>query len=201
MVSTTTDTPALKSALKAVFTTLQKTPQTDIEKAVSKLVARLASQPTSTFLDLLILRLDKQFPNDVGTFCALMLNYVHLKSGDAIFLAANEPHAYLSGDCVECTHLFLTSLIMIIGMAASDNVVRSGLTPKFKDVDTLVEMLTYNFGSADSQILKGSAYSPQTPNTREYNPPIEEFSILQTLLPKEAKETVTGIQGTFCRLF
>lgn len=28
-------------------------------------------------------------------------------------------------------------------MACSDNVVRAGLTPKFKDVDTLVSMLTY----------------------------------------------------------
>jgi len=28
-------------------------------------------------------------------------------------------------------------------MAQSDNVVRAGLTPKFKDVDTLVAMLDY----------------------------------------------------------
>jgi len=48
-------------------------------------------------------------------------------------LAANEPHAYLKGDCVEC-------------MATSDNVVRAGLTPKLKDSDTLIKMLTYNLG-------------------------------------------------------
>ena len=52
----------------------------------------------------------------------------------ALYLAANEPHAYISGDCVEC-------------MATSDNVVRAGLTPKFKDVDVLCNMLTYNDGS------------------------------------------------------
>ena len=28
-------------------------------------------------------------------------------------------------------------------MAASDNVVRAGLTPKFRDTDTLCSMLTY----------------------------------------------------------
>ena len=33
-------------------------------------------------------------------------------------------------DCVEC-------------MACSDNVVRAGLTPKFKDKQTLCDMLTY----------------------------------------------------------
>jgi mannose-6-phosphate isomerase len=58
---------------------------------------------------------------------------MQLKPGEAIFLAANEPHAYLYGDIVEC-------------MACSNNVVRAGLTPKLRDVDTLVEMLTYEVG-------------------------------------------------------
>ena len=30
-------------------------------------------------------------------------------------------------------------------MACSDNVVRAGLTPKFKDVATLCDMLTYTY--------------------------------------------------------
>ena len=45
----------------------------------------------------LILRLDSQFPGDIGIFCPFMLNYVHLNPGDAIFLGAGEPHAYISG--------------------------------------------------------------------------------------------------------
>eukprot|EP00405_Crypthecodinium_cohnii_P056024 CAMPEP_0206632912 /NCGR_PEP_ID=MMETSP0325_2-20121206/69176_1 /ASSEMBLY_ACC=CAM_ASM_000347 /TAXON_ID=2866 /ORGANISM="Crypthecodinium cohnii, Strain Seligo" /LENGTH=179 /DNA_ID=CAMNT_0054158503 /DNA_START=173 /DNA_END=712 /DNA_ORIENTATION=+ len=45
----------------------------------------------------------------------------------------NTPHAYLSGDIVEC-------------MACSDNVVRGGLTPKYKDVEVLCEMLVYKGG-------------------------------------------------------
>jgi mannose-6-phosphate isomerase class I len=44
---------------------------------------------------------------------------VRLAPGEAIFLAANEPHAYVSGELVEC-------------MATSDNVIRAGLTPKFR---------------------------------------------------------------------
>lgn len=44
---------------------------------------------------------------------------VKLGSGEAIYLAANEPHAYVAGELVEC-------------MAASDNVIRAGLTPKFR---------------------------------------------------------------------
>lgn len=45
----------------------------------------------------LILKLDSQFPGDIGIFCAFMLNYVHLNPGDAIYLGAGEPHAYISG--------------------------------------------------------------------------------------------------------
>ena len=133
------DIVTLKSHLKSIFSKLQNTPQPAITDAIQALTSRLkttkipSSEPLST-LDSLLLCLDSQFPNDVGVFCALMLNYVFLEAGDAIFLAANEPHAYLSGgmmykliadsfqDCVEC-------------MAASDNVVRSGLTPKFKVSD------------------------------------------------------------------
>lgn len=67
----------------------------------------------------LVLKLNNDFPGDVGIFCIYWLNYIVLKPGEAIYLAANEPHAYLSGDCIEC-------------MANSDNVVRAGLTPKLK---------------------------------------------------------------------
>lgn len=79
------------------------------------------------------LRLCQEYPGDVGVFSPFLLNTLRLDPGVGLFLAANEPHAYLSGDCVEI-------------MATSDNVVRAGLTPKFKDVDTLVDMLTYKFG-------------------------------------------------------
>jgi mannose-6-phosphate isomerase len=81
-------------------------------------------------LEDLLLRLYEQYPDDVGVFCPLLMNYLKLKEGESFFIAANVPHAYLSGDCIEC-------------MALSDNVVRAGLTPKFKDVETLCAMLDY----------------------------------------------------------
>jgi mannose-6-phosphate isomerase len=56
------------------------------------------------------------------------MNQVTVMPGQSIFIAANVPHAYLDGDLVEC-------------MASSDNVVRAGLTPKFKDVTTLKEIV------------------------------------------------------------
>ena len=58
---------------------------------------------------------------------------VHLKPGQALYLPANEPHAYLSGNVVEC-------------MATSDNVVRAGLTLKHRDTSVLCETLSYKQG-------------------------------------------------------
>lgn len=82
------------------------------------------------YVDELMCRLSTDFPGDVGVLCPLLLNCVRLSPGHSFFCGPNEPHAYISGDCIEC-------------MAPSDNVVRSGLTPKFKDVDVLCDMLTY----------------------------------------------------------
>jgi mannose-6-phosphate isomerase len=78
----------------------------------------------------LVLQLEKQYPADVGVLAIFFLNYVKLVPGEAVYLDANVPHAYLSGEIVEC-------------MAASDNVVRAGFTPKFRDTQTLCSMLTY----------------------------------------------------------
>jgi mannose-6-phosphate isomerase len=133
--------------------------------------------------DACALRLCRDFPGDVGVFSPYLLNVVTLAPGEAIFLAANEPHAYLSGDCVEV-------------MACSDNVVRAGLTPKYKDVATLTGMLTYVAGRP--RVMRGSepgaggagkgtragagAGSAVGAGLREYAAPVPEF-LLQRLEP------------------
>jgi mannose-6-phosphate isomerase class I len=85
---------------------------------------------TLTDKEQLVLSLERQYQDDVGVIAALFFNYVKLSPGEALYIGANEPHAYLSGECIEC-------------MATSDNVVRAGLTPKYRDVQTLCSMLTY----------------------------------------------------------
>ncbi|MCW2522133.1 MAG: mannose-6-phosphate isomerase, class [Frankiales bacterium] len=67
------------------------------------------------------------FPGDVGVAVALLLNYVRLEPGQAIFLGAGNVHAYLRGVCVEI-------------LANSDNVLRCGLTPKHIDVPELLRI-------------------------------------------------------------
>lgn len=66
---------------------------------------------------------------DRGLLAVFMMNIVHVKAGEAVFIGPNCPHAYLDGDLVEC-------------MASSDNVIRAGLTPKFKDTSTLLETVS-----------------------------------------------------------
>ena len=45
----------------------------------------------------LLLRLNSQFPGDVGCFCIYFLNHIVLQPGEAMFLGPNLPHAYLAG--------------------------------------------------------------------------------------------------------
>ena len=73
---------------------------------------------------------NSDFPNDVGILSLFFLNILRLQPGQAIFLAANESHAYLSEDCIAC-------------MSCSDNVIRAGLAPKYKDVNRLIAGLNY----------------------------------------------------------
>lgn len=67
-------------------------------------------------------------PSDPGVVVALLLNLVRLGRGEAIFVPAGMPHAYLRGIGVEL-------------MAASDNVLRGGLTSKHIDVGELLSVL------------------------------------------------------------
>ena len=76
------------------------------------------------------------FGLDVGLFSFFFFNIVKLKPGQAIFTDAGVPHAYIKGNIIEC-------------MANSDNVVRAGLTNKFKDVKTLLEIIKYEFKQYD----------------------------------------------------
>ena len=79
----------------------------------------------------LVQEINQHFPNDIGLLVSLLLNYVELKPGQALYLPAGNIHAYLSGLGVEV-------------MAASDNVLRGGLTPKPIDVEELMAVADFS---------------------------------------------------------
>merc|ERR1712046_501886 len=128
-------------------------------------------------VDNLAIRLHGQYPGDVGVFCAYLLNYTVLQPGQALFLGANEPHAYISGDCAEI-------------MSASDNVIRAGLTPKWMDVKTLCNCLTYNatqphYVTAE-QVGQG---------VWVYRPPVKEFMLERVQLASGEQATIGSKEG------
>lgn len=149
-----------EAALREFFRCFVYAESGNVVTQLRALRARLEVSPSLTALEKLVIRLDNEYPGDIGCFCPFLLNYLTLEPGEAMFLDANEPHAYLSGDCVEC-------------MACSDNVVRAGLTPKFIDKETLHSMLTYNTGKP--HVYRGDLQSDGV--TRLYSSPVPEFEV------------------------
>ncbi|MFM5713455.1 mannose-6-phosphate isomerase, class I [Aeromonas allosaccharophila] len=108
------------------------------DEALAGLLAYAANhQDEETFA--LITSLATQYPGDVGLFSPLLLNVVTLQPGQAMFLDACTPHAYVRGTGLEI-------------MANSDNVLRAGLTPKYIDVAELLDC-TRCLPKPDDQIL------------------------------------------------
>lgn len=125
-----------RAFIKTLYAQLMQSSPTEIEEAVlaHRLRLSLLTDQNPPREDELFLRLSQLYGDrDPGVFSVYFLNYLDLQPEDALFLGPNEPHAYLSGHILEC-------------MAASDNVVRAGLTTKYMDLHTLLRMLHYRSG-------------------------------------------------------
>lgn len=90
-----------KTGLRHLFSALMSTEEMQHKEQLRKLVDRYKRGQVNDgeekdIVDL-VLRLDGQFPGDIGIWCAFMLNYVMLQPGEAMFLGAGEPHAYIAG--------------------------------------------------------------------------------------------------------
>lgn len=135
----------------------------------------------------LLKRLYADYPGDVGCFTIYLFNYITMQPGEAIYIGPNIPHAYLSGgrlffnlwnlvlkykninnllgfqflDCIEC-------------MACSDNVIRAGLTPKPKDVPTLIQILSFECELASARKIQPFR---EDVFTEVFRPPVPEFAV------------------------
>ncbi|MGW1600107.1 mannose-6-phosphate isomerase, class I [Streptomyces eurythermus] len=106
------------------------------------------------------------YPGDPGVIAAMLLNHVRLQPGEALYLGAGIPHAYLNGLGVEI-------------MANSDNVLRCGLTPKHVDVPELLRIV--RFEPSDPGVLRPEA-SPE--GEEVYETPTDEFRLSRYVLPE-----------------
>ena len=120
----------------------------------SDLVAEVAATGDPLAADL-----GRRYPGDVGVLVALLLNRVRLGKDDAVFMPAGNLHAYLCGVGVEV-------------MAASDNVLRGGLTPKRVDVPELLRVLRF-------EVLEQPVVPPVPvgPGVVTWSVPVREFTL------------------------
>jgi mannose-6-phosphate isomerase len=96
-----------------------------------------------------------QYPGDPAILSPLYLNLITLKPGEAIYVPPGILHSYSKGFGVEL-------------MAASDNVLRSGLTPKFIDIPQLMSIVNYN-------PYKPEIITPDSSSWFCYQTPCREF--------------------------
>ncbi|RTM78256.1 mannose-6-phosphate isomerase [Enterobacter quasiroggenkampii] len=110
-------------ALSQLFASLLNMQGEEKSHALAVLKAALDSQQGEPWETIRLI--SEFYPDDSGLFSPLLLNVVKLNPGEAMFLFAETPHAYLQGVALEV-------------MANSDNVLRAGLTPKYIDISELV---------------------------------------------------------------
>lgn len=148
------------TGLKHLFQTLLTLPVEQKLAAIAEGISKAEyfkgnADPVFTWVQ----RLHDEYPKDIGALFPALLNLYCLTPGQALFLAAGEPHAYLEGLGIEL-------------MANSDNVLRGGLTEKHLDVPELLTTLTF-------QEQLPSVILPNPLNDVEwvYQTPAAEFSL------------------------
>lgn len=105
-------------------------------------------------------RLVEHYPGDSGIAISTLMHTVLLRPGEAIYLPAGNIHAYLEGLGIEL-------------MAASDNVLRGGLTSKHVDVSELVRVL-------DARPLPAPYLVPERPveGVAQFRPDVPDFRLI-----------------------
>ncbi|RWS06954.1 Phosphomannose isomerase and protein kinase domain containing protein-like protein [Dinothrombium tinctorium] len=175
----------IKDALQSCFSSLMNAPKELVEANLKVLSERIdtAENISDPNLKSVFNKVYSYYPKDIGCFSIFFLNAIQLQPYEAIFLPPNEPHAYLFGDCIEC-------------MACSDNVIRAGLTPKYKDVQTLCNSLTYDCKCADDLILKPKQIDKFV---SIYKPDVDEFAVevIRVYIEDKQYELKTKESGSF----
>jgi mannose-6-phosphate isomerase class I len=158
--------------LETLYRHLMSAPQTDVNRLLDPIIADLTRRrgdrpfdPDSRHDWLLAADRDFSRPGarDRGLFSLLLLNLVHLRPGQALYLPAGQLHCYLRGAAVEV-------------MANSNNVLRGGLTHKHIDVPELLHILRLDPGRAEL-VTPTAPDHPERPHA--YRVPAAEFALEQ----------------------
>ena len=104
-------------------------------------------------------RLADHYPGDPGIALSMLMHTVVLRPGEALYLPTGNIHSYQQGLAIEV-------------MAASDNVLRGGLTPKHVDVPELMRVL-------DARPVPEPRITPRelAPGVRHFEPDVVDFAL------------------------
>jgi mannose-6-phosphate isomerase len=143
--------------LSQLFASLLNMQGDEKSRALAVLKAALNSQQGEPWETIRVI--SEFYPDDSGLFSPLLLNVVKLAPGEAMFLFAETPHAYLKGVALEV-------------MANSDNVLRAGLTPKYIDIPELVANVKFEPKPAAELLTQ-----PQQKGSElDFPIPVEDFA-------------------------
>ncbi|EGR0129920.1 mannose-6-phosphate isomerase, class I [Vibrio vulnificus] len=173
------------TGLKAFFDVVMNLSAERKQRALAELL-QAVDQPAKTAKAREAFELIKEFRqdyrDDIGLFSPLLLNIVELEPGEAMFLHAETPHAYVKGTGLEI-------------MANSDNVLRAGLTPKHMDIAELIANTNFISTDRDKLILKPFNIENKT----AYPIPVEDFSFeIVNVETTERRQYVRSAEILFC---
>lgn len=145
-----------EAAIKDFYSWLLYLPEQTLHQLLQSVLAAADSSAQIEFE--WIKKLHQQYGDDAGVLFPLVLNLIQLQPGQAMFLGAGAPHAYLRGTGIEV-------------MANSDNVLRGGLTPKHMDREELIRVTRYDRQANAMDIQSGSRVGKRL----KFNVPCDDF--------------------------
>jgi phosphomannomutase len=157
------------ASLREIYSQLMTWSQDRVDQTLRPLMQRLDAEHqrkafTRSNREYWLLRADREYSrdghHDRGLFSIYLLNLVHLRPGEGMYLPSGILHAYLEGAAVEI-------------MANSNNVLRGGLTPKHVDVAELLKNVT--FEGEEAEILTARPVTGST--ERRFSTPADEFEL------------------------
>jgi mannose-6-phosphate isomerase len=166
-----TGSAAAAAAVGATLGRLLSRPREDVPGLVEAVVAACADAahrdgPFAAAYDAVV-RVSADHPGDIGLVCSLLMNHTVVEPGEALFMDAGGVHAYIQGTGVEL-------------MAASDNVIRAGLTPKHIDVPELLRVLD---PAVPVPVLKAREESP---GVEVFDTAVPEFRLRRVTVDGES---------------
>jgi mannose-6-phosphate isomerase len=117
--------------------------------------------------------LSGHFPGDPGIGVSILLNHVMLRPGEALFLPAGNIHAYLHGLGIEV-------------MAASDNVLRGGLTSKHVDIPELLDVLDFR------ELHEPRLDATESNGVRTFDPGLDDFILTEIEAHHDVHVAISG---------